>query len=44
MGAEAPPGLASDAEYIASVVNQIDGPVLLVGHSFASARPRCWTR
>ena len=26
-------GLAHDAEYIASFVNQIDGPVLLVGHS-----------
>jgi pimeloyl-ACP methyl ester carboxylesterase len=37
MGAEAPPGLASDAEYIASVVNQIDGPVLLVGHSYGGA-------
>jgi pimeloyl-ACP methyl ester carboxylesterase len=30
-------GLASDAEYIASVVNQIDGPVLLVGHSYGGA-------
>ena len=27
-------GLASDAEYLASFVNQIDGPVLLVGHSY----------
>ena len=26
-------GLDHDAEYIASFVNQIDGPVLLVGHS-----------
>ena len=26
-------GLAHDAEYVASYVNQIDGPVLLVGHS-----------
>jgi len=26
-------GRAHDAEYIASFVNQIDGPVLLVGHS-----------
>jgi pimeloyl-ACP methyl ester carboxylesterase len=30
-------GLASDAEYVASVVNQIDGPVLLVGHSYGGA-------
>jgi pimeloyl-ACP methyl ester carboxylesterase len=30
-------GLASDAEYIASFVNQIDGPVLLVGHSYGGA-------
>jgi pimeloyl-ACP methyl ester carboxylesterase len=30
-------GLASDAEYIASYVNQIDGPVLLVGHSYGGA-------
>ena len=30
-------GLAHDAEYIASVVNQIDGPVLLVGHSYGGA-------
>lgn len=27
-------GVASDAAYIASVVNQIPGPVLLVGHSY----------
>src|SRR3954466_8839303 len=27
-------GLANDAEYIASYVNQITGPVLLVGHSY----------
>jgi hypothetical protein len=27
-------GLAHDAEYIASYVNQIDGPVLLVGHQY----------
>jgi pimeloyl-ACP methyl ester carboxylesterase len=30
-------GLAHDAEYIASYVNQIDGPVLLVGHSYGGA-------
>jgi pimeloyl-ACP methyl ester carboxylesterase len=30
-------GLAEDAEYIASFVNQIDGPVLLVGHSYGGA-------
>jgi pimeloyl-ACP methyl ester carboxylesterase len=30
-------GLALDAEYIASFVNQIDGPVLLVGHSYGGA-------
>jgi pimeloyl-ACP methyl ester carboxylesterase len=30
-------GLASDAEYVASFVNQIDGPVLLVGHSYGGA-------
>src|SRR3954462_10356963 len=30
-------GLAGDAEYIASFVNQIDGPVLLVGHSYGGA-------
>ena len=30
-------GLASDAEYLASFVNQIDGPVLLVGHSYGGA-------
>ena len=30
-------GLAHDAEYVASVVNQIDGPVLLVGHSYGGA-------
>ncbi|MFQ6393981.1 alpha/beta fold hydrolase [Nocardia sp. KC 131] len=29
--------LASDAGYIASVVRQIDGPVLLVGHSYGGA-------
>jgi pimeloyl-ACP methyl ester carboxylesterase len=27
-------GLAADGEYIASVARQIDGPVLLVGHSY----------
>jgi pimeloyl-ACP methyl ester carboxylesterase len=30
-------GLAADAEYIAGVVRQIDGPVLLVGHSYGGA-------
>jgi pimeloyl-ACP methyl ester carboxylesterase len=30
-------GLAADSAYIASVVNQIDGPVLLVGHSNGGA-------
>ena len=30
-------GLAHDAEYIASFVNLIDGPVLLVGHSYGGA-------
>jgi pimeloyl-ACP methyl ester carboxylesterase len=30
-------GLAHDAEYIASYVNQIEGPVLLVGHSYGGA-------
>ena len=30
-------GLARDAEYIAGFVNQIDGPVLLVGHSYGGA-------
>ena len=30
-------GLAHDAEYVASFVNQLDGPVLLVGHSYGGA-------
>jgi pimeloyl-ACP methyl ester carboxylesterase len=30
-------GLASDAEYVARVVRQVDGPVLLVGHSYGGA-------
>ncbi len=30
-------GLASDTAYVASVVGQIEGPVLLVGHSYAGA-------
>jgi pimeloyl-ACP methyl ester carboxylesterase len=30
-------GLAHDAEYLASFVNQLDGPVLLVGHSYGGA-------
>jgi pimeloyl-ACP methyl ester carboxylesterase len=40
VAAVAPPnplrGLTADGEYIASVVSQIDGPVLLVGHSYAA--------
>ncbi|TPQ19454.1 alpha/beta fold hydrolase [Streptomyces sporangiiformans] len=30
-------GLASDAAYIASLASQIDGPVVLVGHSYGGA-------
>ncbi|GHA29804.1 alpha/beta hydrolase [Streptomyces canarius] len=30
-------GLASDAAYVASVASQIDGPVVLVGHSYGGA-------
>src|SRR4051795_3308457 len=30
-------GIAADAAYIASVLGQIDGPVLLVGHSYGGA-------
>jgi pimeloyl-ACP methyl ester carboxylesterase len=30
-------GLASDAAYVASVTAQIDGPVILVGHSYGGA-------
>jgi len=30
-------GLAADSAYLASVVNQLDGPVLLVGHSYGGA-------
>src|SRR5712692_4121011 len=30
-------GLASDSAYIASVIDQIGGPVLAVGHSYAGA-------
>ena len=30
-------GVATDSAYVASVVNQIDGPVLLVGHSYGGA-------
>ncbi|GHB65647.1 alpha/beta hydrolase [Streptomyces viridiviolaceus] len=30
-------GLASDAAYIASLASQIDGPVILVGHSYGGA-------
>jgi pimeloyl-ACP methyl ester carboxylesterase len=41
MRAVAPPnplrGLASDSAYIASVLDQIDGPVLLVAHSYGGA-------
>ncbi|HKE36820.1 MAG TPA: alpha/beta hydrolase, partial [Candidatus Baltobacteraceae bacterium] len=28
-------GVTADSAYIASLLNQIDGPVLLVGHSYA---------
>jgi pimeloyl-ACP methyl ester carboxylesterase len=30
-------GVAADSAYLAGVVNQIDGPVLLVGHSYGGA-------
>jgi len=30
-------GVATDSAYLASVVNQLDGPVLLVGHSYGGA-------
>src|SRR6202050_4321202 len=30
-------GLAADTAYTVSLLNQIDGPVLLVGHSYAGA-------
>ena len=30
-------GIASDAAYVASFINQIDGPVLAVGHSYGGA-------
>ena len=30
-------GLASDSAYLASFLNQIGGPVLAVGHSYAGA-------
>jgi pimeloyl-ACP methyl ester carboxylesterase len=30
-------GLASDSAYIASLASQIDGPVVLVGHSYGGA-------
>lgn len=30
-------GLATDAAYVASVAAQIDGPVVLVGHSYGGA-------
>jgi pimeloyl-ACP methyl ester carboxylesterase len=30
-------GIAADSDYIASAVSQIDGPVLLVGHSYGGA-------
>ena len=40
-GVVAPPnplrGLTADSAYLASAVNQLDGPVLLVGHSYAGA-------
>src|ERR1700745_3592366 len=41
VAALAPPnplrGIAADAEYLSSVLAQIDGPVLLVGHSYGGA-------
>lgn len=30
-------GLASDSDYVCSVIDQIDGPVLVVGHSYGGA-------
>ena len=30
-------GVAADSAYMASLLNQIDGPVLLVGHSYGGA-------
>jgi pimeloyl-ACP methyl ester carboxylesterase len=30
-------GVAADSAYIASLLNQVDGPVLLVGHSYGGA-------
>src|SRR5713101_3339061 len=30
-------GLAADSAYIASYISQIDGPTILVGHSYAGA-------
>jgi pimeloyl-ACP methyl ester carboxylesterase len=30
-------GLAADAAYVASAINQVDGPVLAVGHSYGGA-------
>jgi pimeloyl-ACP methyl ester carboxylesterase len=30
-------GLAADSDYVASVIDQIDGPVLAVGHSYGGA-------
>src|SRR3974390_3103904 len=30
-------GVPADSAYIASLLNQIDGPVLLVGHSYGGA-------
>ena len=32
-----PGGIAIDSAYVASVVHQIEGPVLLVGHSYGGA-------
>jgi hypothetical protein len=43
-GVEAPAialrGVGADSAYLASVVNQIDGPVLLVGHSYGGRSSR----
>jgi pimeloyl-ACP methyl ester carboxylesterase len=34
-------GIKHDAAYVASVINQISGPVLAVGHSYGGAATRC---
>ena len=30
-------GVASDASYLGAVIDQLDGPVVLVGHSYGGA-------